>query len=91
MLPRDAQLRQLADALVAELLKKDLLTLAGDPDTLRERFFVVLSKNFAEEAALERDAEAFAQAHRREMVGLDSRKVLTLVKERLAKERGFVL
>jgi hypothetical protein len=91
MLPKDSQLRQIADTLVSELLAKDLLTVQGDPAALRERFFDVLSRNFAEEAALERDAEAFAQAHRREMVGLDSRRILMLVKERLAKERGFVL
>ena len=91
MIPSDSYLGRIADALVAELLKKDLVDLAGDPATLRERFFAVLHRNFSEEAELEREAEAFANAHRREMTGMDRSKVVELIKKRLAKERDFVL
>jgi hypothetical protein len=91
MIPSDAQLRRTTDALVDELLKKGLIELTGDSGTLRDRFFAVLRQNFAEEAALEREAEAFADAHRRELVGMDRSKMVALVKQRLAKERGFVL
>lgn len=91
MMPTDHHLGRIADALVAELLKKELIDPAGDSATLRDRFFAVLQKNFSEEADLERDAEAFANAHRREMTGMDRSRVVALVKQRLAKERGFVL
>ncbi len=91
MIPTDTQLRRIADDLVGELLKADLLELRGDRDALRERFFAVLRDNFAEEAAVEREADAFADTHRREMAGMDRNKVVDLVKQRLAKERGFVL
>jgi hypothetical protein len=91
MIPTDAHLRRIAQDLAAELLKGGLLELHGDPAALRERFFAVLQRDFAEEAALEREADAFADAHRREMTGMDRGKVVDLIKQRLAKERGFIL
>jgi hypothetical protein len=91
MIPTEAQLRRLAETLASELVKGDLIELTGDEATLRERFVAVLRKNFAEEMDLEREAEAFADSHRREMAGMDRFKVVELVKQRLAKERGFVL
>jgi hypothetical protein len=91
MIPSESQLGRMADALVEELLKKDLVDLTGDRTTLRDRFYTVLRDNFAAEIELEREAEAFANAHRREMTGMDRSKVVELVKQRLAKERGFAL
>ena len=91
MIPNEGQLRRLADSLVTELLREDLMELTGPEQDLRDRFFAVLRDNFAEESKLEDDAEAFADSHRREMAGMDRSKVVELVKQRLAKERGFVL
>lgn len=91
MMPNDPYLRRIADALVAELLKKDLIELTGTREVLQDRIFAVLLRNFTEESELEEEAEAFADSHRREMAGMDRGKVVTLVKQRLAKERGFVL
>ncbi len=91
MLPSDAQLKRIADGLATELLKRDLLELRGGPAVLRERFFTVLKENFAQEAAIEREAEVFADTHRREMLGMDRYKLVDLVKQRLAKEKGFPL
>jgi hypothetical protein len=91
MMPNEPYLRRIADALVAELLKNDLIELGGTREALRDRIFAVLLRNFTEESKLEEEAEAFADSHRREMAGMDRSKVVTLVKQRLAKERGFVL
>lgn len=91
MMPNEPYLRRIADALVAELLKKDLIELTGTREVLQDRIFAVLLRNFTEESKLEEEAEAFADSHRREMAGMDRGKVVTLVKQRLAKERGFVL
>jgi hypothetical protein len=90
-MPNEPYLRRIADALVAELLKKDLVELTGTREVLQDRIFAVLLRNFTEESKLEEEAEAFADSHRREMAGMDRGKVVTLVKQRLAKERGFVL
>ncbi len=91
MLPTEPYLKRIADALVAELLKKDLIELVGSRGLLQDRVFAVLLRNFTEESKLEEEAEAFADSHRREMAGMDRGRVVTLVKQRLAKERGFVL
>ena len=66
-------------------------------DKLRGRVARILADNFAEEAKLE--AEAQEQAEKLVQQGapgmrreeLDIRRVELLVKQRLAKERGFVL
>lgn len=54
-----------------------------------------LKAYFAEEEALEREAAQLATQHLkaagREAVGLDTRKVTLMIKQRLAKERGFPL
>ena len=95
MIPTETQLRRVADDLVDQLLRGDFLDLRSDSGdnrgTLRERFFVALRDDFAREARLEDEAEAFADSHRRDMSGMDRGKVVELVKQRLAKERGIVL
>jgi hypothetical protein len=91
MIPSESQLRRLAETLVTELVRGDLIELAGDESALRDRFLAVLRKNFAEEAEIERAAETFADTHRREMAGMDRTRFVELVKQRLAKERGFAL
>jgi hypothetical protein len=91
MIPTESQLRRLAESLVSELLRGDFIQLTGDESTLRDRFFAVLRKNFLEEAEIERAAETFADTHRREMAGMDRTRFVELVKQRLAKERGFAL
>lgn len=91
MMPTESQLRRIADALMTDLLNKDLIELNGTRDALADRIVTTLQRNFSEELALEDEAEAFAKSHRREMVGMDQSKVITLVKQRLAKERGFIL
>lgn len=54
-----------------------------------------LKAYFAEEASLEKDAAKMAAEHLkaagREAVGLDTRKITLMIKQRLAKERGFPL
>jgi hypothetical protein len=50
-----------------------------------------LQQNFEEEAALEREAEQLADQYLRGREDLDHRKVIMGIKERLARERGFVL
>jgi len=66
-------------------------------DRAKERFIALLEKNFDDEEAVEREAMAEAEKLvRRGAPGvrredLDLRKVEQLVKQRIAKARGFVL
>jgi|SRR5688500_5093244 hypothetical protein len=66
-------------------------------DRLRARVAKLVTENFAAEAALEEEARVQAEKLVRQGAPgmrrdeLDLRKVELLVKQRLAKERGFVL
>lgn len=95
--PSPAQIDRVAEALVKRLVAADLLELTATGDEVRKRFAAVLARNFEEEAAI--GQEAIAEAERLVRRGapgvrredLDLRRVEQLVKQRLAKARGFVL
>lgn len=92
-----AQLDRVATTLVRRLVEKDVLTLAVPEATVKARFVELLTKNFDEEAAIEREAMAEAEKLVRQGApgikreDLDLRRVEQLVKQRIAKARGFVL
>lgn len=97
MRPSAAQIARVAEMLVRRLVAADVLELQAPEDRVRKRFVSVLSKNFDDEEAI--DAEAIAEAEkivRRGAPGvrredLDLRRVEQLVKQRIAKARGFAL
>jgi len=97
MRPSPAQIERVAEALVRRVVAAQLLELDAPEEKVRARFAAVLARNFDEEAAIERDATAEAErlvrqgapGVRRE--DLDLRRVEQLVKQRLAKARGFAL
>ena len=97
MRPSPAQIERVAEAIVRRLVAADLLEATVPGDRIRARFAAILARNFDEEAEIERQATAEAErlvrqgapGIRRE--DLDLRRVEQLVKERLAKARGFVL
>src|SRR5438309_6404918 len=97
MRPSPAQIERVAEALVRRLLATQLLELDAPEDKIRARFAAVLTRNFDEEAEIEREATAEAEklvrqgapGVRRE--DLDLRRVEQLVKQRLAQQRGFPL
>lgn len=97
MRPSAAQVERVAQALVRRLVATQVLELAAGEDVLRARVAALLNKNFDEEAEIEREAMAeAAQLVRRGAPGirredLDLRRVEQLVKQRLAKARGFSL
>ena len=92
-----AQIDRVATTLVKHLVEKDVVTLTVPETTVKARFVELLTKNFAEEAEIERLAMAEAEKLVRQGApgvkreDLDLRKVEQLVKQRLAKARGFVL
>jgi len=97
MRPSAAQVERVAEAIVRRLVGAQVLELAAAEDVVRTRIVALLNKNFDEEAAIEREAMAeAAQLVRRGAPGirredLDLRRVEQLVKQRLAKARGFAL
>jgi len=97
MRPSPAQIERVAETLLRRLLAAQLLELDAPEEKIRARFAAVLTRNFDEEAEIER--EAVAEAERLVRKGapgvrrdeLDQRKVEQLVKQRLAQARGFAL
>jgi hypothetical protein len=92
-----AQIERVAATLVRRLVEKDVVKLAAPEATVKARFVALLAKNFEEEAAIEREATAEAEKLVRQGApgvkreDLDLRRVEQLVKQRIAKARGFVL
>ena len=97
MRPSAAQVERVAEALVRRLVAAQVVELAAGEDVVRTRIAALLNENFDQEAEIEREAMAeAAQLVRRGAPGirredLDLRRVEQLVKQRLAKARGFAL
>ena len=96
MRPSPAQIARVAEGLVRRVVAGGLLETSGE-EAICTRFVAVLTQNFEQEAEIER--EAIAEAERLVRRGapgvrredLDPRRLEQLVKQRLAKARGFVL
>ncbi len=84
-------MRRIASTIVTRLEKAGAMRLVGTRDALEQRIVAAFKANVRAEEEIEAAAVSFADSHRREMVGMDRHKVLQLVKERIAKERGFTL
>ena len=97
MRPSAAQVERVAEALVRRLVAAQMVELTAGQDVVRARIAALLNENFDQEAEIEREAMAeAAQLVRRGAPGirredLDLRRVEQLVKQRLAKARGFAL
>jgi hypothetical protein len=97
MRPSPAQIERVARTLVQRLVAAQVLDLAAPEERIQARFTRILTQNFEQEAEIERDATTeAARLVRQGAPGirrdeLDLRRVEQLVKQRLAKARGFVL
>jgi hypothetical protein len=97
MRPSASLIDRFATLLAKRLAAAEFVELLVPEEKVRERVARILSENFAEEAKLEAEAQEQAEklvrqgapGMRREE--LDVRRVELLIKQRLAKERGFVL
>jgi hypothetical protein len=92
-----AQIARVAATLVKRLVEKDVVELTATEAAVKAKFVEILTKNFDEETEIERQATAEAEKLVRQGAPgirrdeLDLRKVEQLVKQRIAKARGFVL
>jgi hypothetical protein len=88
---REGEVQAIAAAVVKSLLKQGFVHPKGDAAAIQRRIVALIVQNLEEEEDLEREAERLAQAHARQMLGMDQRKIIQGIKERLARERGFSL
>jgi hypothetical protein len=97
MRPSPAQIERVAETLVRQLVQAKVVELTAPELAVAKRFAAVLTKNFNEEAEIELAATVEAEKLVRQGAPgvrrdeLDLRRVEQLVKQRIAKQRGFVL
>jgi hypothetical protein len=97
MRPSSAQIERVAARLVRQLIEAKVVEITANEQAVAKRFATVLAKNFNEEAEIEQAAAVEAEKLVRQGAPgirrdeLDLRQVEKLVKQRIAKQRGFVL
>jgi hypothetical protein len=92
---KDEQIRGLAEKVYNDLAAENLITPHGERGAVVAGIALVISQNFAAEQKLERDAEKLLDetmaAMGRGAAEIDRRRMLKMVKDKLAKERKIVL
>lgn len=88
---RDGEMQRIATSILNRLEKAGLLRIVSNRSAVEQRIVTAIRGNIRAEEDIEAEAVRFAESHSRELVGMDRHKVLQLVKERIAKERGFTL
>jgi len=91
MAPSDKVLHRAAARLAGSLVEGKLLTTEKAAAEVEKRIFEALKKNFQEELAIEREAERILEENKRQSSGMDQRTLFMKIKEKVARERGFVL
>lgn len=88
---RPAELHAVARGVVSALLKQGFVKAKADAAVLERRVAELINETFEQAQALEAEAEKLAATHARQMFGMDQRRVIQGIMERLARERDFPL
>lgn len=92
---KEEQIRRLAEKVYSDLSVDGLIVPRGEQKMVVAGIAGAIAQNFAEEQKLERDAEKLLDetiaAMGRGAADIDRRRMLKMVKDKLAKERKIVL
>ncbi len=92
---KEDQVKRLAEKVYNDLSAEGLVTPRGERGTVIEAIARTIAQNVSREQALERDAEKLLDetisAMGKNAADIDRRKMLRMIKEKLAKERKIVL
>lgn len=92
---KDDQIRRLAEKVFSDLQAEDLILLRGERSTVIDDIFNAIKLNFDAEQNLERDAERLLDETMAGMgrgaAEIDRRRMLKMIKDKLARERKIVL
>ncbi len=92
---KEEQIRGLAEKVYSDLATEKLITPRGERGAVVTGIIRAISQNFAAEQKLERDAEKLLDETLDAMgsgaATIDRRRMLKMVKDKLAKERKLVL
>jgi hypothetical protein len=84
------EIEQLGRSLANDLCTSDPPLVKGPANTVADVIIRTIAGNFAEEAAIERDTQAALKAMGRQADGMDLEKLIPGIRDRIAKQRGFV-
>jgi hypothetical protein len=85
------ELEDLATALAAKLCSGASPAVSGDANHVARTISRVLAANFAQAEEIEREARRTLERLGTETAGLDKGALLAGIRQRLAKQKGFVL
>lgn len=91
MAASDKTIHRAAERVVKALVDGKLLATNRPRAEVEKRVVEAIRANFREEAEIEREAERILEENRRQTTGMDQRSLLLKIKDKLARERGFVL
>lgn len=91
MAVNEAQIDALANHLVRGLIERNAIRPKAGVDDLVACVVEMLSENFEAEARIEDEAERMSDAEVRTHPGVDPSRLRALIKQRLAKQKNFVL
>ena len=86
-------IQHIANAIANNLESKEMVEYEMAKTAIVEKINEMITKNMLEEDKLNKDVEKMLAAHEAEIArgNMDYRKVFELTKQKLAKDRGFVL
>ena len=87
----EKQLHRAAQRVTKALVEEKLVTPKETLVALEKLVYDALRANFMQEAEILREAERILEENKRQTTGMDQRTLLVKIKEKLARERGFVL
>ncbi len=85
------QIDRLVDRLLKSSRTKKLMILKADERTVRERIREIITQNFREEEAIEEEAKKMMDALAGQTKTMDQHKMFLMIKQKLAKKKGFIL
>jgi len=88
---RAAQLEQIANLLLSNYQKKELIVAKATESAIKKQIGEVIAKNFTEEEAIEEEARKMLASVAQVSRDMDPYKMFLLAKQKLAAKKGFIL
>jgi hypothetical protein len=88
---KQEQLERLVNSLLANYQSKELIITQTSENDLKAKIAAIISRNFAEEEAIEEEARRMLASYARASKDMDPYKMFLLAKQKLAAKKGFVL
>lgn len=85
------QLERIATLLIASYRSKQLIVSRSDDSAIKSKIMEIISKNFAEEEAIEEEARKVLASYGQASRDMDPYKMFLLAKQKLASKKGFIL